>query len=116
MRKWTLWIFLALTPTAGTSTAQRQIEPLDRDVVAVADGDGRVAETYKLEGHKSDGTFLWRFDLGVNIRPGIWHSPFLVYDLGGDGRAEVGRRSRRSYEALREHRFGRFSQRSNGLR
>lgn len=47
------------------------------------------ADTYKLEAYKSDGTFLWRFDMGVNIRPGIWYSPFLVYDLDGDGSAEV---------------------------
>ncbi|WP_166237733.1 rhamnogalacturonan lyase [Paenibacillus turpanensis] len=46
-------------------------------------------ETYKLEAYKSDGTFLWRVDLGKNIRPGIWYSPFVVYDLDGDGKAEV---------------------------
>ncbi|MEM2862087.1 MAG: hypothetical protein QXW20_01040, partial [Ignisphaera sp.] len=46
-------------------------------------------ETYKLEAYKLDGTFLWRVDLGRNIRPGIHYSPFVVYDLDGDGRAEV---------------------------
>ncbi|MEM2296226.1 MAG: hypothetical protein QXH10_02135 [Ignisphaera sp.] len=46
-------------------------------------------ETYKLEAYKLDGTFLWRVDLGRNIRPGIYYSPFVVYDLDGDGRAEV---------------------------
>ncbi|MEM0026455.1 MAG: hypothetical protein QXT53_00780 [Ignisphaera sp.] len=46
-------------------------------------------ETYKLEAYKLDGTFLWRVDLGPNIRPGIYYSPFVVYDLDGDGRAEV---------------------------
>lgn len=51
---------------------------------------GTVAtSTFKLEGYKSDGTFLWRVDLGWNIRQGIWYSPVLVYDLDGDGRAEV---------------------------
>ncbi|MCS7120245.1 MAG: rhamnogalacturonan lyase [Nitrososphaerota archaeon] len=46
-------------------------------------------ETYKLEGYLRDGTFLWRVDLGPNIRPGIWYSPFIVFDLDCDGRAEV---------------------------
>lgn len=51
---------------------------------------GTVAtNTFKLEGYKNDGTFLWRVDLGWNIRQGIWYSPVLVYDLDGDGRAEV---------------------------
>lgn len=45
--------------------------------------------TYKLEAYLSDGTFLWRKDLGWNIESGIWYSPYLVYDLDGDGRAEV---------------------------
>ncbi|MEM4788361.1 MAG: rhamnogalacturonan lyase [Ignisphaera sp.] len=46
-------------------------------------------ETYKLEAYKLDGTFLWRIDLGPNIRPGIWYSPFIVFDLDSDGKAEV---------------------------
>ena len=45
--------------------------------------------TYKLEAYLSDGTFLWRKDLGPGIEPGIWYSPFVVYDFDGDGRAEV---------------------------
>jgi len=45
--------------------------------------------TYKLEAYLSDGTFLWRKDLGPGIEPGIWYSPYVVYDLDGDGKAEV---------------------------
>jgi rhamnogalacturonan endolyase len=45
--------------------------------------------TYKLEGYLADGTFLWRKDLGLGIEPGIWYSPYIVYDFNGDGRAEV---------------------------
>lgn len=45
--------------------------------------------TYKLEAYSSDGTFLWRKDLGPGIEPGIWYSPYVVRDLDGDGRAEV---------------------------
>ena len=25
-------------------------------------------------------TFLWRNDLGDGIEPGVWYSPFIVYD------------------------------------
>ncbi|MGC9318126.1 MAG: carbohydrate binding domain-containing protein [Armatimonadota bacterium] len=46
-------------------------------------------DTYKLEAYLSDGTFLWRRDLGWGIERGIWYSPYIVHDLDGDGRAEV---------------------------
>ncbi len=43
----------------------------------------------KLEAYKLDGTFLWRINLGKNIREGAHYTQFMVYDLDGDGRAEV---------------------------
>ena len=46
-------------------------------------------DTFKIEAYKSDGTFLWRRDLGRSIQLGIWFSPFQVIDLDGDGKAEV---------------------------
>jgi len=46
-------------------------------------------DTYKLEAYTADGTFLWRYDLGWAIERGIWYSPYVVYDLDGDGKAEV---------------------------
>lgn len=42
-----------------------------------------------LEAYKLDGTFLWRINLGTNIREGAHYTQFIVYDLNGDGRAEV---------------------------
>ncbi len=45
--------------------------------------------TYKIEAYRSDGTFLWRYDMGWAIEQGIWYSPMVVYDLDGDGCAEV---------------------------
>jgi len=45
--------------------------------------------SYKLEAYRGDGKFLWRHDLGWSIEQGIWYSPYVVYDLDGDGRAEV---------------------------
>lgn len=46
-------------------------------------------DTFKIEAYKSDGTFMWRRDLGWSIQLGIWFSPFYVYDLDGDGKAEI---------------------------
>ncbi len=46
-------------------------------------------DTFKIEAYKSDGTFLWRRDLGWSIQLGIWFSPFHVADLDGDGKAEI---------------------------
>lgn len=45
--------------------------------------------TYKIDAYLQDGTFLWRYDLGPGIEPGVWYSPFIVYDLDGDGKAEI---------------------------
>ena len=45
--------------------------------------------TYKIEAYLNDGTFLWRNDLGDGIEPGVWYSPFIVYDFDGDGKAEI---------------------------
>jgi rhamnogalacturonan endolyase len=42
-----------------------------------------------LEAYKLDGTMLWRINLGRNIREGAHYTQFMVYDLDGDGRAEV---------------------------
>jgi rhamnogalacturonan endolyase len=45
--------------------------------------------TYKIEAYLHDGTYLWTKDLGSGIEPGVWYSPFIVYDFDGDGKAEV---------------------------
>ena len=42
-----------------------------------------------LDAYKFDGTHLWRIDLGKNIRDGEHYTQFMVFDLDGDGRAEV---------------------------
>jgi rhamnogalacturonan endolyase len=49
----------------------------------------RSEDTYKLEAYRHDGAFLWRYDMGWAVEEGIWYSPIVVYDLDGDGRAEV---------------------------
>lgn len=50
--------------------------------------DGLTGVTY-LDCYKLDGTQLWRIDLGPNIRSGAHYTQFMVYDLDGDGKAEV---------------------------
>ncbi|XEC93773.1 SGNH/GDSL hydrolase family protein [Paenibacillus tarimensis] len=42
-----------------------------------------------LDAYKMDGTLLWRIDMGRNIRAGAHYTQFMVYDLDGDGRAEI---------------------------
>jgi len=42
-----------------------------------------------LQAYKLDGTFLWSINLGKNIRDGAHYTQFMVYDLDGDGRAEL---------------------------
>ena len=39
--------------------------------------------------YKLDGTRLWRIDLGHNVRAGAHYTQFMVYDLDGDGSAEL---------------------------
>jgi len=41
-----------------------------------------------FDAYKMDGTFLWRINLGKNIREGAHYTQFMVYDLDGDGKAE----------------------------
>lgn len=50
--------------------------------------DGMTGPTL-LDAYKLDGTHLWRIDLGQNIRSGAHYTQFMVYDLDGDGSAEV---------------------------
>ncbi len=42
-----------------------------------------------LQAYKLDGTLLWTINLGHNIREGAHYTQFMVYDLDGDGRAEI---------------------------
>ncbi|MDR0575133.1 MAG: glycoside hydrolase family 88 protein [Tannerella sp.] len=48
-----------------------------------------LGRTYKIEAYLHDGTFLWSYDMGQGIEPGVWYSPFVAFDFNGDGKAEV---------------------------
>lgn len=42
-----------------------------------------------IDAYRMNGEFMWRIDLGHNIRAGAHYTQFMVFDLDGDGRAEV---------------------------
>lgn len=50
--------------------------------------DGYTGPTL-FDCYRLNGEHLWRIDLGRNIRSGAHYVPFIVYDLDGDGRAEL---------------------------
>lgn len=55
-----------------------------RDNSQAGPTDEPIFQAYQL-----DGALLWSINLGKNIREGAHYTQFLVYDLDGDGRAEV---------------------------
>lgn len=48
-----------------------------------------ITDPVYLQAYKMDGTLLWEINLGINIRAGAHYTQFMVYDLDGDGKAEV---------------------------
>ncbi len=81
-------------------------EPNDCSV-ADLDGDGELEIIVKMQGtsydnsqtgitdpvylqaYEMNGTLKWSINLGINIRAGAHYTQFMVYDLDGDGKAEV---------------------------
>ncbi|MDR0567524.1 MAG: rhamnogalacturonan lyase [Prevotellaceae bacterium] len=115
----TLQLSRPLPDTAPAGTAQRQVRPLEPErerareylpndcSVGDLDGDGQYELIVKwnarahdnahagttdpvlLDAYRLDGTLLWRIDLGINIRAGAHYTQLMVYDLDGDGKAEL---------------------------
>ncbi len=48
-----------------------------------------VTDDVNIDAYKLNGTRLWRINLGPNIRAGAHYTQFMVYDLDGDGKAEM---------------------------
>jgi len=61
-----------------------RVGPHSKDNAQAGKTDAPVLQAYKL-----DGTFMWEINLGKNIREGAHYTQFMVYDLDGDGKAEV---------------------------
>ncbi len=96
-------------PPGGTTPAGEEYTYHANDASAAdLDGDGRFDLVVKwqpsnakdnsqagytgetiLEGLTLTGERFWRINLGRNIRSGAHYTQFMVYDLDGDGRAEV---------------------------
>jgi rhamnogalacturonan endolyase len=93
------YISIALKTPDGYTPNDASVGDLDGDgeyeIVLHQAGRGRdnaqsgVTDPPILEAYKLDGTFLWRINLGRNIREGAHYTQFMVYDLDGDGRAEI---------------------------
>jgi rhamnogalacturonan endolyase len=99
VRRETPYLSLRLRTPEGYTPNDGSVGDLDGDgeyeLVVHQVGRGRdnsqkgVTTNPILEAYRLDGTFLWRIDLGKNIREGAHYTQFIVYDLDGDGRAEV---------------------------
>lgn len=96
-------------PSAGTTKSGENYTYSANDCsVGDLDGDGQYEIVVKwdpsnskdnsyggytgnvyLDAYKLNGSFLWRIDLGRNIRAGAHYTQFMVYDLDGDGKAEI---------------------------
>lgn len=86
------------TPT-GYTPNDGSVADLDGDgdyeIVLHQTGRGRdnsqpgMTDPPILQAYRLNGTLLWTINLGKNIREGAHYTQFIVYDLDGDGRAEV---------------------------
>lgn len=93
------YLTIDLEPLPGYTAGDASVGDLDGDgayeIVLHRTGRARdnshdgFTDPPVLEAYKLDGTFLWRIYLGRNIREGAHYTQFMVYDLDGDGKAEV---------------------------
>ncbi len=61
-----------------------------RDNAQAGVTDEPILQAYKLDSASPAGArLLWTINLGKNIRDGAHYTQFMVYDLDGDGRAEL---------------------------
>lgn len=86
------------TPT-GYSANDASVGDLDGDgeyeIIIHMTGRGRdnsqagLTDPPIFQAYKMNGTLLWQINLGRNIREGAHYTQFMVYDLDGDGSAEI---------------------------
>lgn len=90
---------IPLRPLEGYSANDVSVGDLDGDgqyeLVVHRTGKGHdnshdgYTDPPVLEAYRLDGTFLWRINLGKNIREGGHYTQFMVMDLDADGKAEI---------------------------
>lgn len=103
------WLINLNRPAGGTTPSGEAYSYSPNDLsVGDLDGDGQYEIVVKwdpsnskdnsqsgytgnvyVDAYSLDGTQLWRIDLGRNIRAGAHYTQFIVYDLDGDGKAEL---------------------------
>nr|AAK20911.1 rhamnogalacturonan lyase [Cellvibrio japonicus] len=103
------WLVNLNRPAGGTTPSGEAYSYSPNDLsVGDLDGDGQYDIIVKWEpsnakdnsqsgytgnvyvdAYRLNGSQLWRIDLGRNIRAGAHYTQFIVYDLDGDGKAEV---------------------------
>lgn len=93
------YLSIPLKTPAGYAPNDATVGDLDGDgeyeIVLHQAGRGRdnsqpgITDPPIFQAYKMDGTLLWTIKLGKNIREGAHYTQFMVYDLDGDGRAEV---------------------------
>ncbi|MEI6950023.1 rhamnogalacturonan lyase [Paraflavisolibacter sp. H34] len=93
------YLSLPLQTPAGYTPNDASVGDLDGDgeyeIVLHQAGAGRdnsqagFTDKPLFQAYKLDGTLLWTINLGKNIREGAHYTQFMVYDLDGDGKAEV---------------------------
>jgi rhamnogalacturonan endolyase len=93
------YLTIPLRTPAGYSPNDASVGDLDGDgeyeIILHQTGRGRdnssngLTDPPVFQAYKLDGTFLWEINLGKNIREGAHYTQFMVYDLDGDGIAEM---------------------------
>lgn len=93
------YLSIPLQTPAGYSANDASVGDMDGDGVyeIVVHMTGRAKDNSQagitdvpiFQCYKLDGTFLWQINLGKNIREGAHYTQFMVYDLDGDGKAEI---------------------------
>lgn len=93
------YVSIPLKTPAGYSANDASVGDMDGDgvyeIVIHMVGRGRdnsqagITTPPVFQCYKMDGTFLWEINLGKNIREGAHYTQFMVYDLDGDGKAEI---------------------------
>jgi len=93
------YLSISLQTPTGYTPNDASVGDLDGDgeyeIILHQTGRGRdnsqagMTDPPILQAYKMDGTLMWSINLGKNIREGAHYTQFMVYDLDGDGRAEI---------------------------
>ena len=93
------YLSIPLQTPKGYAPNDASIGDLDGDgeyeIILHQTGRGRdnsqagITDPAIFQAYKLDGTLMWTINLGKNIREGAHYTQFMVYDLDGDGKAEI---------------------------